>query len=180
MLLSCLRGLDVAYILSTCKGKAFGWFPQVFWLFSLPERRFLCFEADLDGFLSQMMCTSEFFCPIKRTALRSLMQRAAMAVAMRCGGRCSALRHPLLMPLGRAAGRLLCGFSQASSLLPAGLGGLQKLLNARLLVVCETGVCVVRGRKTSSGKAALTAFLPACCFILSGLHACAPGVPAGL
>lgn len=68
MLLSCLRGLDVAYILSVCKGKAFGWFPQVFWLFSLLERRFLCFEADLDGFLSQMMCTLELFVP--QSALR--------------------------------------------------------------------------------------------------------------
>jgi len=58
------------------------------------------------------------------------MQRAAMAVAVRCGGWCSALRHPLLMPFGRAADRLLCGFSQASSLLPAGLGGLQKVLDA--------------------------------------------------
>ena len=68
MLLSCLRGLDAAHILSTGKGKAFGWFLQVFWLFSLPERRFLCSEADLDGFLSQMMCMLGLFVP--QNALR--------------------------------------------------------------------------------------------------------------
>lgn len=80
MLLSCLRGLDVAYILSVCKGKAFDWFPQVFWLFSLQKRRFMCFGADLDGFLSQMMCTLELFVPQS---------------ALRCEARCSVLRWPL-------------------------------------------------------------------------------------
>ena len=115
MLLSCLRGLDVAYILSVCKGKAFGWFPQVFWLFSLPERRFFVLRSGLGWVFESNDVYVGAFCPTKRTALRSLMQRAAMAVAVRCGGWCSALRHPLLVPLGRAAGRLLCGFFQASS-----------------------------------------------------------------
>lgn len=179
MLLSCLRGLDVAYILSVCKGKAFGWFPQVFWLFSLPERRFLCFEADLDGFLSQMMCTLELFVPKAHCA--------AKPDAACCDGRCSALRRlvqrtasstPCAARKGcrPASMRLFPGFVFFS----CGLGRAAKGAGCRLLVVCEAGVCVVRGQKTSSGKVALTAFLPACCFILSGLHACAPGVSAGL
>lgn len=83
MLLSCLRGLDVAYILSVCKGKAFGWFPQVFWLFSLPERRFLCFEADLDGFLSQMMCTLELFVP--QSALRCVIHSLCRSEGLPAG-----------------------------------------------------------------------------------------------
>ena len=119
------------------------------------------------------------FCPTKRTALRSLMQRAAMAVAMRCGGCCSALLYSLLCRSEGLPADFYAAFPRI------------RLCFLRAWAGCEScwmppagglqgGVCVVRGQKTSSGKAALTAILPACCFILSGLHACAPGVPAGL
>lgn len=152
--------------------KSFGFFPS-------RNGFFLCFGADLDGFLSQMMCTLELFVPQS---------------ALRCEARCSVLRWPLQCAAETGAAHCFIHSSVARKgcrqtsmrLFPGfvfafcGLGRAAKVAGCRLLVVCETGVCVVRGQKTSSGKAAVTAFLPACCFILSGLHACAPGVPAGL
>lgn len=112
---------------------------------------------------------------------------AAKPDAACCDGRCSALRRLVQRtasstPYAARKGcrptsmRLFPGFVFAF----CGLGRAAKGAGCRLLVVCEAGVCVVRGQKTSSGKAVVTAFLPACCFILSGLHACAPGVSAGL
>lgn len=180
MLLSCLRGLDVAYILSVCKGKAFGWFPQVFWLFSLPERRFFVLRSGLGWvFGSNDVYVGVF--------LSHKAHCAAKPDAACCDGRCSALRRlvqrtasstPYAARKGcrPASMRLFPGFVFAS----CGLGRAAKGAGCRLLVVCEAGACVARGQKTSSGKAVVTAFLPACCFILSGLHACAPGVSAGL
>lgn len=68
--------------------KSFGFFSSRNGVFCASKRTWMGFESN-DVYVGA-------FCPTKRTALRSLMQRAAMAVAVRCGGWCSALLYSLL------------------------------------------------------------------------------------
>ena len=69
--------------------KSFGFFPS-------PNGFFFVLRSGLGWVFESNDVYVGAFCPTKRTALRSLMQRAAMAVALRCGGRCSALLYSLL------------------------------------------------------------------------------------
>lgn len=152
--------------------KSFGFFPPETLHFRATKWAWMCFWVK--------------WC-VRWSSLLHKTHCAAKPDAACCDARCSALQRPAQ----RTASNAPCAVRKSQRLVSSwllsdfvsasyGLGRSAKGAVCRLLVVCEAGVCVVRGQKASSGKAVVTAFLPACCFILSGLHACAPGVSAGL